>query len=218
MIRESTLHILNGQSMYDFFKKTNFLEKELMIPFNEAMCFGDTSIELFTQDFVEIRAKVHQVTPEQYIEITLKPLQPLFRKNFTRIALWFDADMFCQINILTILAWLDRTGHNNTIDLHLVGDKFKPVESFTLEVNGYDQFYKQVLIHKTMPKSISPAPLMKGVELYLTYLNSNSNLMLYIQEHKYVPEKELVSSLIEKFTEYGLGDVQYLELIRAQRK
>ncbi|MFP7296890.1 hypothetical protein [Neobacillus niacini] len=35
MIRERTLHILNGQAMYLYFKKTHFLEKELMVPFNE---------------------------------------------------------------------------------------------------------------------------------------------------------------------------------------
>jgi hypothetical protein len=47
MINESTLHILNGQAMYDFFKRTNFLHGEMMVPFNEAMCFGDTSDESY---------------------------------------------------------------------------------------------------------------------------------------------------------------------------
>jgi hypothetical protein len=217
MIHETTLHIVNGQSMYELFKKTHFLGTERMVPFNEAMCFGDTSSELFTKEFVQIRAKVHHVTMEQYSNITLHPLKPLFNKDFSKIELWFDYDMFCQINILTILAWLDKSSYNYTIDLHLVDDKFKPVESFTLDANGYDQLFKQVMIHKTMPKSIYPAPLKKGVELYLTYLNSDSHLMIYIQEHLNIPDNELVFSLIENYKEYGLGDVQYLEIIKAQR-
>jgi hypothetical protein len=214
MIREQTLHILSGQAMYDYFKKTHFLEDEMIVPFNEAMCFGYISDELFTQEFVEKRAMVHDVTTEKYTEITLKPLEPLFSKDFTHMEMWFDADMFCQINILTILAWLDQQGHKNTINLHIVGDMFEPLESYSLMAEGYDAIFKQVLIHKTMPHSIHPEPLKRGVELYTAYLSKESNLMLYIKEHQNVSEKELVYALIENFKEYGLGDLQYLELIR----
>ena len=49
-----------------------------MIPFNEAMCYGDTCTDIFSHEFIQIRAKVHHVTPKQYTEITLKPLKPLF--------------------------------------------------------------------------------------------------------------------------------------------
>ncbi len=72
--------------------------------------------DLFSDEFVKIRAKVHHVTPVQYYEHALKPLQPLLNKNFTHISMWFDYDMFCQINLLTILAWLDRTNHNYPIE------------------------------------------------------------------------------------------------------
>ena len=109
MTQKRTLHLLNGQSMYHYFKRTHFLEGELMIPFNEAMCYGDTCKDIFSHTFIQTRARVHHVTPQQYIEITLNPLQPLLRKNFTHLSLWFDSDMFCQINILTILGWLDQT-------------------------------------------------------------------------------------------------------------
>jgi hypothetical protein len=105
-LTSNTLHILNGQVMYNHFKETKFLEQELKIPFNEAMCYGETSDDLFSKEFADIRAKVHHVTPEQYNEITLIPLEPLFNKEFTHLTFWFDADMFCQINILTLLAWL----------------------------------------------------------------------------------------------------------------
>ena len=217
MVHETTLHILNGQAMYDFFKRTNFLQGEIMIPFNEAMCFGDISDKLFTREFVEIRAKVHHVSPEQYTEITINPIKPLLSKGFTHLELWFDEDMFCQINILTILAWLDKNGHSKPIDLHIVGEKFEPISKYTLMAAGYYELFIDVLIHKTLPKSIHLVPLKKGVELYLTYLNEDSNLTMYIKKHQNMTEKELVYSLIQNFKEYGLGDVQYLEIIRAQR-
>ncbi|EKN65221.1 AraC family transcriptional regulator [Neobacillus bataviensis LMG 21833] len=218
MIQIQPLHILNGQEMYNYFNKTNFLEQERMIPFNEAMCYGNTTGELFSQEFVEVRAMVHHVTPEQYADITLKPLHSLFSGNFTSIECWFDADMFCQINLLTILGWLDQQHYQDPITLHIVGEQFKPVECFRLKVEGYNALYQQVVMDKTMPKVIHPAPLKKGVELYLNYRNKDSDLMLDIQRHQAVPETELVSALIEKFQDYGLGDVQYIELIREQRK
>ncbi|WP_342429902.1 hypothetical protein [Neobacillus sp. FSL H8-0543] len=218
MIQKNTLHILNGQAMYDYYRETHFLEGEMMTPFNEAMCYGNTSNDLFSDEFIELRAKVHHVTPVQYIEHTLKPLQPLLSKNFTHISLWFDADMFCQINLLTLLAWLDRTNHNHPLDLHLVGDKFNLLESFTLEAKGYDALFKQVVIDKTMPSDIYPAILKQGVALYLNYLNEDSDLMRYIQKHQNLTEKELMLALLETYTHLGLGDTQYMEIIKDYRK
>lgn len=213
-----TLHILNGQAMYDFFKKTRFLEQESMIPFNEAMSFGDVRGELFSQEFIENRAKVHHVTVEQYTLNTLKPLEPLLNGDFAKLELWFDADMFCQINVLTILAWLDKTGYTNPVILHIVGDEFKPIEYFTLNAAGYDDLYKQVIIHKNIPHTINPVTLKKGIERYLHYLKEESEVINYIKEYKNMPERELVTALIKNFTEYGLGDVQYLELINTVRE
>lgn len=218
MLLQDTLHILNGQAMYDYFNKTDFLEQEMMIPFNEAMCYGNTVEGLFSHEFVDIRAKVHHVSPVQYAEITLKPLQTLFSKNFSRIELWFDADMFCQINLLTILAWLDQTNHKSPLTLHIVGDKFEPLENYILNPNGYYAIYKQVLIQKTIPNFISLAPLKKGIELYLNYLKKDSDLMLYIEKHQKMSDKELMLSLLKNFKDYGLGDTQYLEIIQNYRK
>jgi hypothetical protein len=217
MLQTETIHILNGTEMYKYFKETQFLETERMIPFNEAMCYGETCYDIFSDEFIEMRAKVHHVSPAQYAEITLTPLQPLFKGNVERIALWFDEDMFCQINLLTILAWLDQTDYKGTIDLHLVDHQFKPVGEYSLKAKGYAALYKQVLIHKTMPEDLDPMPLYNGVDLYLNYLKEDSDLMVYIQKHQNVPIEKLVTLLIENFKEYGLGDTQYLEMIEGCR-
>lgn len=218
MIQKRVLNILNGMEMYKYFEKTHFLEPELMIPFNEAMCYGNTCEELFSDKFTEIRAKVHHVTPEKYAEITLNPLQPLFFEDFNRIVLWFDEDMFCQMNLLTILAWLDRTDYKRAIDLHLVGDNFQSNGYLTLKPDGYYELYKQVFIEKTSPQDVHPWPLKKGIEQYLNYLNPESDLMLYIQRHQDVPVQGLVNELVKNFKHYGLGDTQYFEMIESSRR
>ena len=217
--KNKALHILNGQAMYHYYMENDFLKGERMVSFNEAMCYGGTCEDLFSQEFIQIRAKVHRVTADQYKEHTLKPLRPFFDKEFTDIALWFDADMFCQINLLTILAWLDRADYKDAIDVHIVGDRFEPVSLYRVKAKGYEAVYKQVLIQKTIPEYIELAPLKKGIELYVNYLHEDSGLMVYIQEHQDIPETELVLALIKKFAaSYGLGDTQYLEIIKNHRE
>ena len=217
MTQKRILHLLNGQSMYHFFKSTDFLGEELMIPFNEAMCYGDTCSEIFSDRFTQLRARVHHVSPQQYIERVLKPLKPLFHENLLGISLWFDEDMFCQINILTILAWLDQTDYKGRIELHIVGDKFEPKDRFTLKAEGYYTMYKQVLIQKEMPKYVFPEPLKNGIELYLNYLQKDSDLIRFIKKYQDISEEELMTKLMVEFQHYGLGDTQYFEIIKSYR-
>lgn len=218
MIQEKTLHILNGQAMYNFYKETDFLKGELMVPFNEAMCYGSTCKDVFSPEFIDIRANVHHVTPEQYTEHTIKPLYPLINKEFTNIVLWFDADMFCQINLLTVLAWLDMVDYKGDIDINIVDHRFEPVSHYRVAAKGYHAMYEQVLINKQLPEQMEPASFKKGLERYVSYLNNDSDLMVYIQAHQDIPENELVLALINQFSgDYGLGDTQYLEIIKSHR-
>ena len=41
--------------------------------------------------------------------IVLNQLEPLFKNKFDTIVLWFGDDMFCQMNMLTILAYLEQS-------------------------------------------------------------------------------------------------------------
>ena len=218
MIQNQTIHILNGTEMYKRFKETHFLKTEEMIPFNEAMCYGETCEAIFSDEFIEMRSRVHHVTPDQYADITLNPLQPLFQGTVDHVSLWFDEDMFCQMNVLTILAWLDQRKYKGSIDLHLVDEQYKPVNEYSLQAKGYAALYELVMIHHKMPEAVELKPLHKGIELYLNYLKKDSELMLYIQDHRDVPAEKLVSLMIENFREYGLGDTQYFEMIEEYRR
>lgn len=217
MIRAHKLHILNGQEMYRHFTNEHFLEDEMKLPFNEAMCYGNTIEDIFSKEFAEIRSKVHHVTRDEYAEVTLQPLLPLFNNKFEKIELWFDSDMFCQINYLTILAWLDQANYLSTITLHIVDDQFEPIEIYSLQAQGYYELYKQVLIHKTSPETIDLPPLKKGVGQYLNYLKEDSAIMLYIQQNQHLSDDELAAELLKNFKEYGLGDLQYLDMIKKSR-
>lgn len=113
------LHILNGEVMMEYFKRTKFLDEE-MVPFNEAMCYGETSETIFTEQFIQVRANVHHVTTDQYYQLTIKLLEKVLNNEYNELYLWFDEDMFCQINVLTILAWLDQNNNSQSVILNIV--------------------------------------------------------------------------------------------------
>jgi len=218
MNEKNTLNILNGQSMYDYFKLHNFDENGVYIPFNEAMCVGKVTTDIFSNQFNKCRCDTHKVTIEQYNELTLKPLQVLFKNQFSHIVLWFDDDMFCQINLLTILAYLNQINYSRKITFNLVDHNFKLVDCFEFGVQGYNEIYKQVMINKCIPKNINLPIMENGIRLYLEYLKEANEITAYIAEHKDLKRDILVIELIKTFPQYGLGDTQYMELVENYRK
>lgn len=204
--------------MYDHFKQTGFMQDKIIVPFNEAMCYGKASYFIFSDKFILTRSKTLKVTREEYIEITLKPIQPLLNGPFSNITLWFDEDMFCQINLLTILAWLDQTTYHNQVILNIVDDQLQVISEKIIKTEGYKTLYNTVLIDKVMPEDVELASLKEGINLYLNYLHEDSDLMKFINGNLHLSENELVSLLLERFPQYGLGDLQYIELINERRK
>ena len=87
MNEKYTLNILNGQSMHEYFKQHHFDEDGVYVPFNEAMCVGEVTYDIFSKEFNISRCSAHNVTIDQYNEITLKPLQILFAKAYFNLTL-----------------------------------------------------------------------------------------------------------------------------------
>ena len=217
MNEKNILNILNGQSMLDYFKLNHFDENEVYIPFNEAMCIGDTAADIFSSQFNKCRSEAHHITIEKYKQLTLKPLQKLFENQFSHIFLWFDDDMFCQINLLTILAYLDQYNYNSKITFNLVNREFIVIDCFEFNVQGYYEIYKQVIINKRMPEHIDLPVMRKGIRLYLEYLKEDNEIISYIKQYEDLQSNILLLELLKIFTEYGLGDTQYMQLINNQR-
>ena len=176
MNEKNILNILNGQSMHDYFKLNHFDENEVYIPFNEAMCVGEAG-DIFSSQFNKCRCEAHHITMEKYNQITLKPLQKLFENQFSHIVLWFDDDMFCQINLLTILAYLNQNNYSRKITFNLVNREFIVVDCFELDVQGYNEIYKQVMINKCMPENINLPVMENGIKLYLEYLKEENEII-----------------------------------------
>ncbi len=208
------LNICNGQAMYDDFKRNQLMGNSDYVPFNEAMCVNRTTPVVFSKEFIEVRASGHQDTVDHYTSKVIDPLVSLFRKQYRCIVLWFGEDMFCQMNLLTLLAYLEQSGYKGQLFLHSFReDEFK-VNQIELQLGSYSDVYKTVFMEQQKPTCELLPVMYQSIDLYLEMLQDDNRVTKYIAVHSEWPTAELVQNLFEIFPNVGYGDSQYIELIR----
>lgn len=212
------LNILNGQVMYEVFQTNKFLEKGEYIPFNEAMCSHETSVAIFSDEFINLRALGHKVSIQEYKNLTMTPLKPLFEKEYKCIVLWFGDDMFCQINMLTVLAYLEQVAYKGKVFFNMVNEMTYEIETTEIFLSSYKKVYQQVLIDHQFPHIKVIPSIFQGIKLYLKYIKVDNEIVTYIRENEDRSQNELLENLFQSFPQYGLGDVQYLKIIETISK
>ncbi len=145
---KDVLNILNGQMMYEEFKTEELMGESDYAPFNEAMCVNSVTAQVFDEEFIKIRAEGHNSSVENYAKKVIDPLENLFAKKYKCIVLWFGEDMFCQMNLLTLLSYLEQSCYEGKVYLNSFReDEFK-VNQIELELGDYSTIYNE----KTTPK------------------------------------------------------------------
>lgn len=209
-----TLHILNGVCMLNSFQKDDLMSEDAVyIPFNEAMCWGESEEKIFSDEFIEKRAYSLKSTPEEYKKIVMEPLKPLFDEQFNIIVLWFGDDMFCQMNLITILAYLEQIHFDGDVLFCMALEQTDKVleDAIEITIDGYYDIYKTVLCNgKKCDIKLLPVTF-QAVNLYLGYRDENSDIIRYIKNN--LNKKDLVGELLTLFSQYGLGDLQYKWMI-----
>ncbi|MCK0159606.1 DUF1835 domain-containing protein [Allomuricauda sp. F6463D] len=118
---KSLLHITNGDS---FTTKLQSLQlKGDVITWREMLCEGKTLSTVGSESFWKTRFeflnKNYKVSKSWFIEKTLKEYRSLCNhKQQDHIVLWFEYDLFCQINMLAVLSWLKT--HRRHAEISLV--------------------------------------------------------------------------------------------------
>ncbi|MDX2003564.1 MAG: hypothetical protein SFW35_14100 [Chitinophagales bacterium] len=113
MYAGKTLHILNGDATKDIFLRTD-LKTESYTVWREMMCEGPAEEFLHDPAFWKKReqyiCKHFGETPEGYFDKVIMEQIRLeaFLSDYDEIILWFEHDVFCQINLVALLAWLNR--------------------------------------------------------------------------------------------------------------
>ena len=89
------LNITNGDAFNRYFQ-----EKfgGVAVPFREVMMDGDVVEDIFSCEFVRLRAKELNVSEETYRENMLL-YDAMSGGEFFELCLWFGKDTFCQMNL-----------------------------------------------------------------------------------------------------------------------
>ena len=113
---EQILHITNGSSLTNYLKELD-VDGEFLT-WEEMLCEGPTVAGIDSNDFFNTRKtflnEVYniEIDEKEYKE-ELEKLNKL--ENVTEIILWFEYDLFCQINLIAVISLL----HQREIDLPL---------------------------------------------------------------------------------------------------
>lgn len=119
---KSLLHITNGD--YTTQTLNNLDIKGQIITWREMLCEGKTTTDVGSETFWKTRFDFlntsYKITKKTFIDFTLKEYRNLCKQNQDEVVLWFDHDLFCQVNMLAVISWLKRyrKGRKITIIQH----------------------------------------------------------------------------------------------------
>jgi len=141
----SLLHITNGDS---FTQRLNTLNiKGDVITWREMLCEGKTLTNVGSESFWKTRFeflnKNYKVSKSSFIEKTLKEYRTLCNhKKQNHIVLWFEYDLFCQVNMLAVLSWLKTNRKYAEISLVCSGKEDSSDKLYALNELNEDQLMK----------------------------------------------------------------------------
>ena len=207
------LNITNGDYFDQYF---HTVHQEASVPFREAMLTGTAISPIFSEAFIKHRASQLQTTVSHYQEQITPFLQAI--PTSTRLQLWFGEDSFCQLNLLTLLAYLEQEGYGGEISLNLIDDASFSIkkEAIPVTLGGYREMYEAILISRKRTP-VSGVICEKAIDLYFDYLSPNGRLAQIIKSNPHESDEQLLMRLITASEEYGLSDLQAMELIQKHR-
>jgi hypothetical protein len=122
----SQLHITNGDNFTQKLQSLNV--KGDIITWREMLCEGKTETNVGSESFWKTRFdflhKNYNVSKSWFVEKTLKEYRSLCNhKQQDQIILWFEYDLFCQINLLAVISWLKTHRRHAEISLICSGNE-----------------------------------------------------------------------------------------------
>ena len=109
------LHLVNGDQLANQLKGAAYFQRHLV--FREALIVGpvkSTSLDEFWKIRTEFIAYSYGVTVEEYTQKTVSEIERLHAlPEGTEICLWFEDDLFCQLNLWFLLGLLEDTSKLN---------------------------------------------------------------------------------------------------------
>lgn len=212
------LNITSGQEFNDY-----IIDKEngLFMPFNEAIIEGSPLFPPFSCEFIQERIVTHGCTENDYCSIMSKFVYNKEElKTYDSIILWFGHDTFCQINLITILAYLEFINFQGQVYKIIIDDETKKIilPKSLVTLGEYLSIYKNVLVNKHMIE-ISDKNINMACMDYLYLYDENNDIITFIKNnYTTLTRRELVETVWAMTRKYGLGDIQVMKLINKYSK
>ncbi|MEN7546473.1 hypothetical protein AAG747_01050 [Rapidithrix thailandica] len=103
------LHILNGDATLQLFKQSGLPGDHIV--WREVLSDGTLNAEVASEGFWQLRVnffeKAFKVKEQLYREYTIHEFDKIVTyPNYHEVVLWYEYDLFCQVNYLAIHHWL----------------------------------------------------------------------------------------------------------------
>ena len=209
-MHDKSLNITNGDYFNEYFIAKFGGEA---VPFCEAIMDGDVVMNVYSEEFIQLRSKTLHVSETEY-RAKMYVYDSLNKNTYSSICLWFGKDTFCQMNLLTLLVYLEQMKYCGKVTLNYINDETFEIEESDIDVKLgiYSQIYEDVLIAKHMPNDFGILDA-KAIELYFDYHSDNGMLANMIRMNVDKDKTELIGLLLKESTDYGLSDLQAERLI-----
>ena len=197
----------------------HFLSKfgGIAVPFREVMMDGDTAADIYSEEFINLRSSELNISKAEYrANITVCDV---LNKGYSEVRLWFGKDTFCQMNLLTLLAYLEQSDYSGKVVLNCIDDEtFEVIEAnIIVHLGIYKKAYADILICRQLPEDFGVLT-PDAVKLYFDYHSSDGALARMARDNSDMDKTALVCLLLENSNEYGLSDIQAEKLIRKYRE
>lgn len=206
-------NIKNGEVFNQYFERTFYTKG---IPFNEAIMVGNSTSHVFSNEFCINRASQLNASIEEYY----KKLNAFFKfirelEQYEEIILWFGSDTFCQLNLLTILCFLETRKYKGNVFTVIIDDEsFNIIRGKTpITLVSYQELYEKILLNKEYVKC-NDSIMDKAISLYFYYLSDKGKLAMIIKNNNTLSENQLIEKLLLEGMDYGISDLQAYHLIK----
>ncbi len=199
------MHITSGEYSADALRER--LPDAEILPFNEAMCEGEAALPVFGEEFCRLRAKAYGVRYDEYLQKS--PVAGLKKSGgYGCLELYFDHDMFCAVNAVTLLAYLEQSGFGGKILFHLIAQDGRAdvLESAPIRADGYLAHYRALLLDRRAVRTGFDI-FDRVLPLYLEYKKKDNEIVRYAREHRSEEKETLIKKMLAAFRDYGLSDL-----------
>ncbi|MCF6296874.1 MAG: DUF1835 domain-containing protein [Flavobacteriaceae bacterium] len=215
------LHILNGDSTAEIFSKSPI--KGDIIVWREMLCEGALYKDLASDEFWIKRYAFFEeigVSKLEYYDKTIKELVQLEDvSQYNEIVLWFEYDLFCQVNLMALCTYL-LTSFRKDIHYALVcTGKEKGKEVLQTLVDYQPKEYKVLYENKIKLTRHDLLFAEKSWEVYIENNKENLKEFNFAKKAKFQYLQQAITQHLQRFSdENGLNQIEnkILEIINIE--